>query len=58
MKVIADNSNGFVYTVACKGVTGKDTDFSADLNNYLGHCREATDLPLGAGFWGEDEGGL
>lgn len=50
MQTIAESSDGFVYTVARKGVTGKNTDFSADLDNYLGHCREATDLPLALGF--------
>lgn len=50
MKTIAEKSDGFIYTVARKGVTGKDTQFSDDLNDYLGRCRTATDLPLALGF--------
>lgn len=50
MKVISDSSDGFVYTVARKGVTGKDTSFSQELDTYLAQCREATNLPLALGF--------
>lgn len=50
MKELNDCSSGFIYTVARKGVTGKGTDFSADLEAYLATCRAATDLPLAVGF--------
>nr|CAA6830927.1 MAG: Tryptophan synthase alpha chain (EC [uncultured Thiotrichaceae bacterium] len=50
MKELNDCSSGFIYTVARKGVTGKSTDFSADLEAYLEQCRAATDLPLAVGF--------
>lgn len=43
-------SSGFIYTVARKGVTGKGTDFSAELEAYLARCRAATELPLAVGF--------
>jgi len=50
MRHLSDNSSGMIYCVARKGVTGKDTAFSADLENYLGLCRKSTELPLGVGF--------
>ncbi len=50
MRRIAEKSNGMVYCVARKGVTGARTDFSHDLTEYLGRARRATDLPLGIGF--------
>ena len=50
MKYIANYAKGFVYCVARKGVTGKDTQFSNALETYLQRCRKATDLPLAVGF--------
>jgi tryptophan synthase alpha chain len=50
MRFLSDNSSGFIYTVARKGVTGKDTAFSADLASYLERCRANTNLPLAVGF--------
>ena len=50
MRVLNDNSAGFIYSVARKGVTGKDTAFSDDLADYLSRCRANTDLPLAVGF--------
>lgn len=50
MKYIAQFAKGFIYCVARKGVTGKDTDFSESIGDYLAHCRRATDLPLAVGF--------
>lgn len=50
MKYIANYAKGFVYCVARKGVTGKDTQFSNELGTYLQRCRKATDLPLAVGF--------
>ena len=47
---LAEYAKGFVYCVARKGVTGSETDFSAELERYLGRCRAATDLPLAVGF--------
>lgn len=43
-------ARGFVYAVARKGVTGKATQFEADLYAFLDRCRRATDLPLALGF--------
>lgn len=50
LKRVAEVSRGFVYCAARKGVTGAGTDFTADLDAYLGRCRAATDLPLALGF--------
>ena len=50
MRILNDNSAGFIYSVARKGVTGKDTAFSDDLADYLSRCRANTDLPLAVGF--------
>ena len=43
-------AKGFIYCVARKGVTGKDTSFSDELSEYLKRCRKATSLPLALGF--------
>jgi tryptophan synthase alpha chain len=47
---VAKVSSGFVYCVARKGVTGAQTNFSADLITYLERARKATSLPLAVGF--------
>jgi tryptophan synthase alpha chain len=43
-------SDGFVYCIARRGVTGAATRFDAGLEAYLSRCRAATDLPLAVGF--------
>ncbi|MBU8910601.1 MAG: tryptophan synthase subunit alpha [Desulfobacterales bacterium] len=43
-------ASGFVYCMARKGVTGKETAFSNELAVYLSRCRKATNLPLAVGF--------
>jgi len=50
MRFIASFAKGFIYCVARKGVTGKETDFSKDLEAYLKRCRKETGLPLALGF--------
>ena len=50
LKFLGECSAGFMYMVARKGVTGKDTTFSDDLDGYIANCRAATDLPLALGF--------
>jgi tryptophan synthase alpha chain len=50
MKYLASVASGFMYCVARKGVTGANTDFSIQLQNYLNNCRKATPLPLALGF--------
>ncbi|MFT5444292.1 MAG: tryptophan synthase alpha chain [Myxococcota bacterium] len=50
MRLIDESAEGLIYCVARKGVTGADTTFSEDLNQYLARCRAATKLPLALGF--------
>jgi tryptophan synthase alpha chain len=47
---LAESSQGFVYCVARKGVTGTRTAFSDELTSYLARARAATTLPLAVGF--------
>ncbi len=54
MKYIDSFSKGFIYCVARKGVTGKETKFTDELSSYLERCRAATDLPLAVGFGVKD----
>ncbi|MDD9302363.1 MAG: tryptophan synthase subunit alpha [Desulfobacter sp.] len=55
MKTIDSVSQGFIYCLARKGVTGKNTDFSQDMAAYLARCRKATNLPLAVGFGVKDK---
>ena len=50
MEYLNSYARGFIYCVARKGVTGKDTNFSDELSSYLERCRKATSLPLALGF--------
>lgn len=54
LSYLASHASGFVYCMARKGVTGKETHFSDDLARYLERCRRATDLPLAVGFGVKD----
>lgn len=54
MKRINTVARGFVYCLARKGVTGKNTDFTQDMADYLARCRQATQLPLAVGFGVKD----
>jgi len=51
---LATCARGFVYCVARKGVTGRETEFSDQLEDYLARCRTATKLPLAVGFGVKD----
>jgi len=50
MKMIDTHAAGFMYCLARKGVTGKETQFSSDLDSYLARCRKCTRLPTAVGF--------
>lgn len=50
LEYLSQHARGLVYCVARRGVTGSETQFSADLGEYLGRCRKATSLPLAVGF--------
>jgi len=50
MAALASHGDGFIYCMARKGVTGKQTRFSSNLDSYLDRCRKAAGLPLAVGF--------
>jgi tryptophan synthase alpha chain len=50
MGELAAAADGFIYCVARRGVTGKQTSFGEGFEEYLKRCRAATDLPLAVGF--------
>ncbi|NNE38649.1 MAG: tryptophan synthase subunit alpha [Gammaproteobacteria bacterium] len=50
MQKISDHASGFLYCVARKGVTGKQTSFDETLTEYIQRCRKASNLPLALGF--------
>lgn len=58
LKYLSECSAGFMYMVARKGVTGKDTTFSDELDGYIANCRAATDLPLALGFGVKSRGDI
>jgi len=43
-------SQGFVYAVTVNGITGARTSFANDLNNHFARLREASQIPVLAGF--------
>lgn len=47
---LADSADGFIYTVARKGVTGTNTSMNQDVATFIARCRQFTDLPLAVGF--------
>jgi len=50
MRYLSNHTQGFVYCVARKGVTGASTAFTRHMAEYLKRCREASPLPLAVGF--------
>ena len=50
MEEIAAIASGFIYCVARKGVTGRETELGESLRDYMQRCRKVTDLPLALGF--------
>lgn len=50
LRHLARASSGFVYAVTTRGVTGGDVEFSDDDLAYLGRVRDASSLPVMAGF--------
>jgi len=55
MQYLSSFGKGFIYCVARKGVTGRQTAFSDQLESYLARCRKATGLPLALGFGVKDK---
>ena len=54
MSYLSGYARGFIYCVARKGVTGKETSFSSEMAAYLEQCGHATSLPLAVGFGVKD----
>jgi len=52
---LAQSADGFIYTVARKGVTGSQTDMNNEVSDFIERCRQATDLPLAVGFGVSDK---
>lgn len=50
LKRLGGAARGMVYAVARKGVTGSKTDMGQELDDFLGRCRQFTNLPIGVGF--------
>ena len=50
LQEIARHARGFVYCVARKGVTGRQTHIDDSLEAFMARCRRATSLPLALGF--------
>lgn len=50
MEEIAGKGGGFIYCVARRGVTGKQTSMDENLAAYLKRCKTASKLPLAVGF--------
>ncbi len=50
MREVVKHGDDFVYVVARRGVTGKETQMNEELMAYLARCRAATDLLLAVGF--------
>lgn len=47
---LAKSADGFVYTVARKGVTGGNTDMNQEVAGFIQRCKQFTDVPLAVGF--------
>lgn len=50
LSAIGTQASGFVYCTARRGVTGRRTDLSQGVAEFVGRCRAATSVPLGLGF--------
>jgi tryptophan synthase alpha chain len=50
LRKICGHGSGFIYCVARKGVTGKNTELDISAEKILQQCRLYTDLPLALGF--------
>jgi tryptophan synthase alpha chain len=50
LQKICGHGSGFIYCVARKGVTGKNTELDISAEKILQQCRLYTDLPLALGF--------
>jgi tryptophan synthase alpha chain len=47
---LAEAADGFIYTVARKGVTGSNTEMNQEVGGFIERCKTVTSLPLAVGF--------
>ncbi len=47
---LAKSADGFVYTVARKGVTGSNTNMNEEVAGFIARCKQFTEVPLAVGF--------
>jgi len=50
MKLIAENSSGFIYLVSVTGVTGARAALPQELSSFVQRVKQVTDKPLCVGF--------
>ena len=50
LKQLASCADGFIYTVARKGITGSNTNMNDDVAAFIERCKQFTDVPLAVGF--------
>lgn len=50
IKMIAENAQGFIYTVSSMGVTGTRSEIKTDLDSITQAVKKATDIPVAIGF--------
>lgn len=50
IRLVAQHGSGFIYCVSVVGITGERRELSAELPEFIGRVRAATDLPLAVGF--------
>ncbi len=50
IKMIAEESEGFIYCVSSLGVTGLNNKVDVDLADIINHIKEATDTKIAVGF--------
>ena len=50
LEQLAACADGFIYTVARKGVTGSNTNMNDDVAGFIARCKQFTDIPLAVGF--------
>lgn len=50
LKLVADNSSGFIYLVSVAGITGKRKAVSEDIKGLVARIRKYSELPIAVGF--------
>jgi tryptophan synthase alpha chain len=50
LKVIAENSQGFVYAISRTGITGTQSHLTSDASQVVTRLRQFTKLPIAVGF--------